>query len=304
MRHQCSTCLGEFFDDAPSSSPPQRVFCVFCGMRLPPPRSSGKSEGAAPDTAPPSRAAGAPFGADSLMPVHDDAPGPGSQARAGARRLGRFWPSLAVGFGVGAGAAILFADRASSTSTSAVAVSAPRRDPRPAAPAVVLSGCAAPSASPPVAPLPAPESKPPVTPLLEKRFWLERARTAQRQYRLADAERFYRRALTQAPKDSEALAGLGELELLRGERAAADARFREALAANADYVPARVALADLHWQFGQAEDARREYRDIVEQYGAELFPPYVSQRLEGDACVPRCGAATGSAPSSTPRSTP
>jgi Tetratricopeptide repeat len=303
MRHQCSTCLGEFFDDTPSSSPPQRVFCVFCGMRLPPPRSSGTS--AAPDAAPPSRAAGAPPGADSLMPVHDDEPGPGSQARGVARRLGRFWPSLAVGFGVGAVAAVLFAERASWTSTSAVAVSAPQRDPRPVAPAVALPGCAAPSATAALAPpLPPSETKPTVTPVLEKRFWLERARSAQRQYRLSEAERFYRRALTQAPKDSEALAGLGELELLRGERAAADARFREALEANADYVPARVALADLHWQFGQAEDARREYRDIVEQYGAELFPPYVNQRLEGDACVPRCGEAGETSPSTTPRSAP
>ena len=131
-------------------------------------------------------------------------------------------------------------------------------------------------------------ARPSVTPTLERRFWLDRARSSQRQYRLADAERFYRRALDQTPHDSEALAGLGELALLRGATDVADARFREALVANSSYVPAQVALADLQWQSGRAEDARHAYRQIVEQYSADLYPPYVAQRLEGDACVPQC----------------
>lgn len=317
MRHQCSSCLGEFSDDAPSSAPPERVFCVFCGTELPappPPDSSavpfsadypreeafalgviGGAPSGFPDTLRQFRAYGAPRDMDSLSPLHTE-PEDASRAPTSVPwRLGRFWTSLAVGFAVGACAAVLFAGRA--PSRPPVAASAPVRDARPAAPAVVLSGCAT-TPVPPVASVTLVESKPPVTPRLQKRFWLERARTAQRLYRLADAERFYQRALSQAPRDSEALAGLGELELLRGEKAAADARFREALDANADYVPARVALADLHWQSGQPEAARREYRDIVEQYSADLFPPYVSQRLEGDACVPQCDAT--SAPGAQP----
>jgi Tetratricopeptide repeat len=306
MRHQCSSCFSEFFDDAQSSKPTERVFCVFCGAPLPATsRSAGSNalpfsgdhpreepvalgvigggSSSFPDTLRQFRASGAPSGTDSLMPTHtereqvSDEPGPAPW------RLGRFWTSLAVGFGVGACAAVLFAGRAPSPPPRAVASNL--RAPPPAAPAVVLSSCATPSVTPPAAPA---ESQVPVTPQLEKRFWLDRARNAQRQYRLAEAERLYRRALFHAPRDSEALAGLGELELLRGERAAADARFREALEANSDYVPARVALADLHWQSGRAEEARREYRDIAEHYSADLFPPYVTQRLGGDVCAPQC----------------
>jgi putative thioredoxin len=104
---------------------------------------------------------------------------------------------------------------------------------------------------------------------------------------LADAERFYRRALAQAPRDSEALAGLGEIELLRGTVSSADAHFRAALDANPDYVPALVAVADIRWQSGQAQAARDAYRQIVEQYSADSYPPYVVQRSEA-ACVPQC----------------
>ncbi|RYZ09749.1 MAG: tetratricopeptide repeat protein [Myxococcales bacterium] len=316
MRHQCSSCFGEFFDDASSSSPPERVFCVFCGTELPAPPAAGSSAvpfsadypreeafalgvigGASPgfpDTLRQFRAHGAPPDMDSLAPVHHEPEPSTRSAGAPAWRLGRFWTSLVVGFAVGACAAVLLAERAESPRASA---SPQPREARPnAPPAIVLSGCAASPAPSAAAIDPPRESKPAVTPLLEKRFWLERARNAQRQYRLTEAERFYRRALSQSPRDSEALAGLGELELLRGEPASADARFREAVEANADYVPARVALADLHWQSGRSDDARREYRDIVTQYSADLFPPYVAQRLEGDACVPQCGEAAASVP--------
>jgi hypothetical protein len=308
MKHQCSNCFGEFVDDAPSSNPPERVFCVFCGVALAPPTSPGSAAvpfsaehqreedfalgviggttSAFPDTLRQFRAHGAPGGMDSFAPVNTE-PDPASPAPAAVPwKLGRFWTSLAVGFAVGACAAVLFAGRAAPR--PAAVASAPVPPVQVAAPTMALSGCAAAPATPVVAASPPTATKPVVTPLLEKRFWLERARGAQRQYHLADAERFYRRALSQAPRDSEALAGLGELELLRGERALADQRFREALEANENYVPARVALADLHWQSGQSEAARRAYRDIVEQYSSDAFPPYVIQRLEGDACVPEC----------------
>lgn len=317
MRHQCSSCLGEFSDDAPSSSAPARVFCVFCGTELPVPPVAdsraapfsvehpreeavalgviGGARSGFPDTLRQFRAPGAPGALDSLSPVHTESEETTGPLAPPARRLGRFGASLAVGFAVGAGAAVLFA-RDPAPRPTAAAPAPPRVAPpvAPAAPPLALSGCATAVVSPAPA-APSVEPKSPVTPQLEKRFWVDRARSAQRQYRLGDAERFYRRALFHAPHDSEALAGLGELELLRGQRSAASARFREALEANADYVPARVALADLHWQAGQGEVARREYRDIVEQYSADLFPPYVSQRLEGDACVPQCVDASASA---------
>jgi tetratricopeptide (TPR) repeat protein len=111
-----------------------------------------------------------------------------------------------------------------------------------------------------------------------RRFLLARARSEQRRYKLAEAERLYRQVLAHAPQDSEALAGLGELELLRGTTDLARARFDQALAANADYVPAQIAVADLEWQAGHVDAARQAYREIVDHYAADLYPPYVTQR--------------------------
>jgi len=107
---------------------------------------------------------------------------------------------------------------------------------------------------------------------------LDRARALQRRYRLREAEELYRAILATAPQDSEALAGLGELELLRGTPEAAEQRFNEALRANRDYIPALIAMADLRWQAGDVDEARRGYQAIVEQYTADLYPPYVELR--------------------------
>ncbi len=311
MKHQCTSCFREFFDDDPSSTAEQRVFCVFCGTAVPQrdrpssavpfsadfPREEafalgvlGAAGSAFPDTLRQFRAhgAGAKPSTDSLMPVHTESEG--AEGAPAPWRLGKFWTSLAIGFAVGAVAAAVLGQR-SEPAASAVAAS-PRVEARAvAAPSAALTGCTAASAAPaaPTAPSAvAVVSKPPVTPVLEKRFWLERARAAQHQYRLADAEQFYRRVLARAPRDSEALSGLGEVELLRGATGAADAHFREALDANEDYVPAQVALADSLWQTGRAEDARRAYRHIVEHYSTDSYPPYVNQRLESAACAPQC----------------
>lgn len=317
MRHYCSSCSSEFFDDAPSSSPSSRVFCVFCGTPLSGtaeeresqvpfsadfPREDGFALGVIggassdfPDTLKQFRAR-EPQGtkrADSLSPLQ--APTDSPEAEPQPWRASRFWASLAIGFAVGAVIAAVFAQRGTPpvpAPPSRVALLAPTTPTPTASPAVVPSGCPVvnpPSPAPALTPSAAPAvTKPPVTPALERRFWLERARTAQRDYRLQDAERFYRRVLASSARDSEALAGVGEVELLRGDPLAASERFREALAANADYVPALVALADLHWQAGDAGAARDEYRYIVEHYADDLYPPYVKQRLEADACVPQC----------------
>jgi hypothetical protein len=323
MRHQCSNCFSEFSDDAPSSSPAKRVFCVFCGTQLEPPGPAGAipipfsiehshedtsalgviggNRSGFPETLRQFRVGRGPHRSDSLSPVHGESEEQRPESIAAPWRTDRFWLSLAGGFGVGACVALLFSVR--EPSPASVLRSAAARPAAPVAPAaptvtaarLALPGCVA-SAAPVLAVAPVDEAKPPVTPVLEKRFWLERARSAQHHYRLAEAERFYRRVLLHAPRDSEALSGLGEVELLRGQRAAGEAHFHEALAANADYVPARVALADSYWQAGQAGAARDEYRKIVEQYSADLLPPHVSQRLESDACLPQCTDASGALP--------
>jgi Tfp pilus assembly protein PilF len=127
----------------------------------------------------------------------------------------------------------------------------------------------------------------PVKDALDRSWLLDRARYHQRAYRLAKAELAYRQVLALAPRDSEALAGLGELELLRGAPDQADQRFRQALQANEHYLPAKVAVADLRWQTGRAQEARDAYQDIVEHYSAGAYPPYVAQR-SSSADFPDC----------------
>jgi len=319
MRHHCTSCSREFLDDAPSHTPLERVHCVFCGKRLYEAARllSSESEGAVPfsadfprdndfalgvigatnssfpDTLRQFRVTSASkHSGDSLAPVQSDTEGePDRVADAAPWQLRSFWTSLGVGFAVGAVAAVgasawqTNGDQVAAASMpSAVVTPTPSSSP---AASLALPGCtstpSASVASVKVAAVP----KPVVTPVLERRFLLERARLLQRQYHLDDAERAYRQALHVAPHDSEALSGLGELALLRGTVGLADAHFREALAANADYVPARVALADLRWQAGNAEEARQAYREIVEQYAADAYPPYVVQRSVA-TCVPQC----------------
>ena len=296
------------------------MYCVFCGTQLrtrsetrvsavpfsndvPREQDSalgviGASPSGFPDTLRQFRVRGGKARGDSLVPLASDPDStPEDAPRPAPWRLSSFWASLGVGFAVGALVALFVsvyhpsrpavAPRAVAATVAANPPVAPQSATSltaPPLPAVPLPSCAGSPAI--VAPVVA-VAKPASSPALERRFWLERARAAQRSYRLTEAERFYRRVLAQAPQDSEALAGLGEVELLRGTVTAADAHFREALEANADYVPALVAVADIRWQSGQAEAAREAYRNIVEHYSADLYPPYVAQRSAA-ACVPQC----------------
>lgn len=226
---------------------------------------------------------------DSLAPLAGD--GDGEEAERVVVPVWRgvsFWASLGIGFAVGAllayGAAL--ARRTPETHASAVAARASAAPPseRPAAAAVTapspapVNGSAASTGSVASA-LPGRKPAPPrLDAMAERRFMLERARDEQRRYRLDAAERLYRQVLARAPQDSEALSGLGELELLRGTTDLARERFDQALSANASYVPARIAVADLEWQAGHVEAARQAYRDIVDLFGSDLYPPYVAQR--------------------------
>lgn len=220
-------------------------------------------------------------------------------AAAPARWWGvSFWASLGMGFAVGGLLAYGFAvshrgaEPSRGTAQASARLDAPTQPELPKqAPLPSSLGSAAVASLPaPGVALPAPGTtaalaSPKPAPrifdaMAERRFALERARAEQRSYHLAEAERLYARILARSPHDSEALAGLGELELLRGTTDLAAARFRDALSANADYVPARIAVADLEWQAGHVEAARQAYREIVQAYTADLYPPYVAQRSQ------------------------
>ena len=336
MRHQCTACRREFFDDSggPES---ERIYCVFCGVPIALPRSKRaprgglpfsderRIEGAAlgiikandsgfPDTLrqfaiprrqtqlslrkpslPPSVVA--VKRGDTLMPVAQEEFGGGSgQPVSGGtahplRRRAAFSLALLAGFAGGVVIALGAAEYAGArepalagapppTVAKPIPAPEPARMPVPASPAPACNG-----------PVPAPSASPAAlktaNAALDRSWLLERARFHQRAYRLDEAERAYRRVLALAPRDSEALAGLGELELLRGTLDQADQRFQQALQANANYLPAKVAVADIRWQAGRAEEARDAYRDIVERYSAESYPPYVAQR-SASANFPDC----------------
>jgi hypothetical protein len=240
---------------------------------------------------------------DTLIPISQGAEGGIGQESLEPPRapwqVRSFWLSLTVGLAVGvavASGAASFMRRdagtpraASPLELSPPRVAAPAAAPAtaPASPSTLPPSCAV-AASASASPVAKVTATPQFNPLLERRGLLDRARTAQRQYRLLDAERSYRRVLALAPQDSEALAGLGEVEILRGSAQAADTHFKAALAVNADYVPALIAVADAQWYAGRGREAQQAYRNIVESYAADLYPPYVAQRSEA-AVVPDCG---------------
>lgn len=336
MRHRCSACLRDFFDESGHRPPSGHVHCVFCGAKIavspacasavPFSKDYEREEAFAlgvissagpgfPDTlrqfrvrsAGASRkktaaASATPKTSDTLWPVSQGPEPVSTPPDAPLRwRSGSLASSLLVGFAVGvaaAGALTVYprpgtTSRAASSPTSslaetasAAASAAAAAQPRQTAPPSLAVATCCPAAS--TAAAKAVATKLP-NPSLERRWLLDRARSQQHQYRLDDAERLYRQVLAHAPRDSEALSGLGELELLRGTLDLADARFQQALAVNADYIPALVAVADIRWQAGHIEQARQAYQDIVSRYSADLYPPYVA--LRGAAVVaPQCDA--------------
>lgn len=310
MRHHCTACMSEF-DDAGPLPESDCVHCVFCGARIPLRQRAlssvvpfskdyereeafalGVIAGAGPgfpDTLKQFRALGTPKLADSLTPVADHS----EPAADRKERVRSRWRSLSLSLGVGFGVGVALA-------FAAVSIKRDTRMPRaqlalPVAPAAARPFQPLPSASLLGAPglrvpaAPDASAKPtpkPASPAANRRWLLDRARSQQRQYRLNEAERLYRQVLRLTPRDSEALSGMGELDLLRGTVDLADLHFQEALSANADYIPALVAAADIRWQSGRVAEARQAYREIVDRYSADSYPPYVVLR----------SAATGTPP--------
>jgi hypothetical protein len=319
MTHYCTACSSEFDDDSMTPPEAERVHCVFCGARIPLRRSDAARARASmvpfskdyereeafalgvinptgpgfPDTLRQFRVRTSPK-LDSLTP-HAQGSEPPSAPVPVPRRLRSLSVSLSVGFGVGV--AIAFAavslrphdDAPRSTAPAAAAPPALATVMQPAAmPAAANAPLATPAAPPKAdAPVAAAARPLPVTAEQDRRWALDRARSEQRQYRISAAERLYRQILARAPHDSEALSGLGELDLLRGTVDLADAHFQEALDANANYIPALIAAADIRWQSGRVEEARQAYLDIVDHYSADLYPPYVALR-SAPATTPVC----------------
>ena len=257
---------------------------------------NGKSPGF-PDTLRQFRIPGAAPRPDSLTPLAQGSEPPTAIQPPTARRFASLTMSLSVGFAVGV--VIAFA---------AISLRTPGEAPRAATPTPVALPTPPPTpahvaepepaarlvATPPTNPPRLPKASlttaaAPAAPTLaqERRWLLDRARSEQRQYRIAAAERSYRQILAHAPQDSEALSGLGELDLLRGTVDLADQHFQAALDANSNYIPALIAAADIRWQAGRTEEARQAYQNIVDHYSADSYPPYVALRSV-PAATPVC----------------
>jgi hypothetical protein len=227
---------------------------------------------------------------DSLTPLAQGSEAP--TALPPSRRFASLTVSLTVGFAVGV--LIAFAAVSLRTPTRAPSAATPRpvtpaapapshtTEPEPAPRLVATPPTSHPSlpktslAAPATLAATAPPAAP--TPAQDRRWLLDRARSEQRQYRITSAERLYRQILMRAPQDSEALSGLGELDLLRGTVDLADQHFQAALDANSNYIPALIAAADIRWQSGRTDEARLAYQSIVDHYSADSYPPYVALR--------------------------
>lgn len=314
MRHQCTVCLRAFVDDSgiPETG---RVHCVYCGAVIAAGRKRRRQDRAGaipfskeaqreeafalgvigsgpigfPDTLRQFcvRPSAAESRSDTLMPVAHGAEQAvlDDEVRPGIWRMKSFWISLGAGLGAGIAIASAATSPARPHQAASAIVTPTHSAARPSAPPAppALPACSASPAAVTVAvAAAAPVAKPSVTPKwnpeADRRFLLERARSRQREYRLSDAEHLYQQVLKRAPRDSEALAGLGEVDVLRGTTAAADEHFQAALRVNADYIPALIAVADLKWESGRRKEAQQAYQSIVASYEADLYPPYVAQR--------------------------
>jgi len=106
------------------------------------------------------------------------------------------------------------------------------------------------------------------------------AHEQQRRLRLEDAQRIYEGVLRVRPADAEALCGLAELALLRGDSNRAEALYERALQLHGDYAPAWLGSADIAWQRGDQARAARLYQAVTARFPEGAYPPYAEQRAQ------------------------
>jgi hypothetical protein len=107
---------------------------------------------------------------------------------------------------------------------------------------------------------------------------LERARHARRAGSIGEAATLFAAAVEKAPRSSEALTGLAEVDEAQGATAKAIVDYRRAVAVNSRYLPARLGLADSLWTSGQRDEARTAYRAIVDQFPPTMLPDLARER--------------------------
>jgi tetratricopeptide (TPR) repeat protein len=108
----------------------------------------------------------------------------------------------------------------------------------------------------------------------------------------ARARRIYEALIARNPTDSEALAGIGDVERSQGDSAAAIAAYKRALAVNPSYLPALLGVADTQWASGDHASARRSYKDLADRFPEGTYPSYVRGRTEASESAPATPPAT------------
>jgi tetratricopeptide (TPR) repeat protein len=110
---------------------------------------------------------------------------------------------------------------------------------------------------------------------------LEAALGAIARHDLDRAEQIYQGILTANPRDSQAVAGSGDVARMRGDSAGAISAYRRAVAMNPSYLPALLGLADTEWASGDRAAAARVYKDIVSRFPEGTYPSYAASRAGG-----------------------
>lgn len=106
------------------------------------------------------------------------------------------------------------------------------------------------------------------------------------------AHHLYEALVSRNPDDSEALAGIGDVDRAQGDNTGAISAYKRALAVNPSYLPALLGVADTQWASGDHVSARRSYKDIVDRFPDGTYPSYVKGRSESQASPSATPSAT------------
>ena len=132
---------------------------------------------------------------------------------------------------------------------------------------------------------------------------------------LTRADKLYRSVLVERPNDTEATAGMADVERRRGNLDKAAALYRRVLALNPNFLPALLAAAEIKWSSGDHAGAGVLYRRIVAQVGDQgQYGRIASSRLHqlesqapapaSPSTLPAADSAAGSAATAAPASPP
>ena len=126
----------------------------------------------------------------------------------------------------------------------------------------------------------------------DPRFLLAQAESAKNSHDYDRARALYSSALAQNSSDSEALAGLGDVNKAMHDLPGAASYYRRALAANPVYLPALVGLGDVEWDSGDKDEAQKTYRDIADRFPEGAYPGRVKQRANDTGSAAPAAATT------------